>query len=314
MGFFSNIWKGVKKTFKKIGKSVKKTFKSFGKFMNKIGIVGQVGIGILTGGLGFGGMLSGIGSTLAQSTLGGITGSVVRGAGWVLGKAAQFGNMVKGGFKTLTSGVTEFFGQAGKYIGGKLGMPGMEKMTMGQAWDGYSKALTENFSNFTSDVSSFASSSAFDPNVLPKNASLADIDKVSADLPVEAGSVVDTGGIPVPEEAVTSPPSLLAKGLTKTVENVGESITQVPGQMAGQALMQAIEGTPEYEAPMSMSYAPQVQFANVAGAAAAARTPLTDDQQFVQFNTPYFDGIGASNGAFGVGALYMNRLKAFSGK
>ena len=310
MGVFSNIWKGVKKTFKKIGKGVKGAFKKFGKFMNKAGILGTVAIGLLTGGAGFGAMLGNFGATLAGSGS-----ALLRGAGWVIGKAAQFGNMVSSGFKTLTSGVTEFFGQAGKYIGGKLGMPGMENIGMGEAWGNYSKALTENFSNFTSDVSSFASKSAFDSNVLPKGASLADIDKASADLPVEAGAVADTGGIPVPEEALKDPkPSLLARGAEMTVENVGKSVTEVPGAVVKQGLMQAVQGTPEYEEPLSMSYAPQVQFADVAGAAAAARTPMTDDQQFVQFNTPYFDGIGASNGAFGVGALYMNRLKAFSGK
>ena len=169
MGVFSNIWKGVKKTFKKIGKGVKKAFKSFGKFMGKAGILGTVAMGLLTGGAGFGALLGNFGATLAGSGS-----ALLRGAGWVIGKAAQFGNMVSGGFKTLTSGVTEFFGQAGKYIGGKLGIPGMENIGIGEAWTNYSDALTKNFSQFTSDVSSFASSSAFDSNVLPKGATLAD--------------------------------------------------------------------------------------------------------------------------------------------
>ena len=304
MGVFSNIWKGVKKTFKKIGKGVKKAFKSFGKFMGKAGILGTVAMGLLTGGMGFGAMLGNFGATLAGSTS-----ALLRGAGWVIGKAAQFGNMVSSGFKTLTSGVTEFFGQTGRYIGGKLGIPGMENIGMGEAWGNYSDALTKNFSQFTSDVSSFSSSSAFDSNVLPKGASLADIDKASADLPVEAGAVADTGGIPVPEAVKDPAPSLLAKGFTKTVENVGDSITQVPGQMASTALIQAIEGTPEYEEPLSMSYAPQVQFANVAGAAAAAMTPMTDDQQFAQFNVNYNTGI---DGFYGPSRLYSDRLKAFA--
>ena len=42
MGFFSKIFKGIKKGFKKIGKGIKSAFKSFGKFMGKIGILGQV--------------------------------------------------------------------------------------------------------------------------------------------------------------------------------------------------------------------------------------------------------------------------------
>ena len=125
-------------------------------------------------------------------------------------------------------------------------------------------------------------------------------------------TVPTTGiGIVVPIVApIAEPaPSLLAKGFTKTVENVGDSITQVPGQMASTALIQAIEGTPEYEEPLSMSYAPQVQFANVAGAAAAAMTPMTDDQQFAQFNVNYNTGI---DGFYGPSRLYSDRLKAFA--
>jgi len=42
MGFFSKIWKGLKKGIKSIGKGIKSAFKKFGKFMGKIGILGQV--------------------------------------------------------------------------------------------------------------------------------------------------------------------------------------------------------------------------------------------------------------------------------
>ena len=46
MGFFKKIFKGVKKVFKKVGKAVKSAFKSVGKFMGKIGIVGQLAVGL----------------------------------------------------------------------------------------------------------------------------------------------------------------------------------------------------------------------------------------------------------------------------
>ena len=309
MGVFSNIWKGVKKTFKKIGKGVKSAFKKFGKFMGEAGILGTVAIGLLTGGAGFGAMLGNFGTTLASSL-----NPILKGAGWVIGKAVQFGNMVTSGFNTLTSGVTEFFGQAGRYIGSKLGIPGAptDMTILGEKglWDNYSKALTENFSNFTSDVSSFASSSAFDSNVLPKGATLADIDKASADLPVEAGAVADTGGIPVPEAVKDPKPSLLARGAEMAVENVGRSVTEVPGAVVKQSLLQTVMPGEEYEEPLSMSYAPQVQFANVAGAAQAAMTPITDDQQFAMFNVNYNTGI---DGFYGPSRLYGDRLKAFTG-
>ena len=47
MGFFSKIFKGIKKVFKKIGKAVKSVFKKVGKFMGKIGFVGQLALGLI---------------------------------------------------------------------------------------------------------------------------------------------------------------------------------------------------------------------------------------------------------------------------
>ena len=294
MGVFSNIWKGVKKTFKKIGKGVKSAFKKFGKFMGKAGILGTVAMGLLTGGMGFGAMLGNFGATLAGSSS-----ALLRGAGWVIGKAVQFGNMVSSGFKTLTSGVTEFFGQAGKYIGGKLGIPGMENIGIGEAWTNYSNALTENFSQFTSDVSSFASRSATS-GLKSTTVEQAAFDPYNAEAAKEKAM----------EEAVKDPKtSLLAKGAEMAVENVGKSVTEVPGAVVKQGLMQAVMPGEEYEAPMSISYAPQVQFSDVAGAAAAARTPITDDQQFAMFNVNYNTGI---DGFYGPSRLYGDRLKAFT--
>lgn len=70
MGFFSKIFKGVKKVFKKIGKGIKSAFKKFGKFMNKIGILGQVAMFFIMPyvGAALGSMWTGIaGQTAAQT-------------------------------------------------------------------------------------------------------------------------------------------------------------------------------------------------------------------------------------------------------
>ena len=104
----------------------------------------------------------------------------------------------------------------------------------------------------------------------------------------------------------------MSRGIEKTVDTVGQSVTEVPGAVVKQGLIQTVMQGLEYEEALSMSYAPQVQFADVAGAAAAARTPMTDDQQFVQFNTPYFDGITGIDGFYGPSRLYSDRLKAFA--
>jgi hypothetical protein len=162
MGFFSKVWKGVKKGFKKIGKGIKKGFKSFGKFMGKIGILGTIALTMLTGGLGIGAAFTNFGATLAGSSS-----ALLRGAGWVIGKAAQFGTAVKSGFQTLTKGVTEFFGQTAKYVGNKLGMniQGAPTSFLGEGgvWKNTSEAVVNQFNTFKGDLSSLASKSAFDP-------------------------------------------------------------------------------------------------------------------------------------------------------
>ena len=63
MGFFSKVWKGVKKTFKKIGKGIKKGFQKFGKFMGKIGVLGQIAMSFILPGIGSL-MLKGLGSMM----------------------------------------------------------------------------------------------------------------------------------------------------------------------------------------------------------------------------------------------------------
>lgn len=93
MGFFSKIFKGVKKVFKKIGKGIKSAFKKFGKFMGKIGILGQVAMMFILPGIGaaLGGAFTGAAGALATNTVGGALGAV----GQAAGKVMQFvGNTV----------------------------------------------------------------------------------------------------------------------------------------------------------------------------------------------------------------------------
>jgi hypothetical protein len=154
MGFFSKIWKSIKKPFKAIGKAIKGAFKSFGKLMNKAGILGQVAMffilpGIANAALGaLGGAFTGAAASLAGSTATGIMGSIARGAGWVLQKAGQFASVAKAGFKTVTGAVTEFFGATGRYIGGKLGIGKLPNISAKQAWGQYSDAMVKNFDAF----------------------------------------------------------------------------------------------------------------------------------------------------------------------
>jgi hypothetical protein len=159
MGFFSKVWKGVKKGFKKIGKGIKKGFKAFGKFMGKIGILGTIALTMLTGGLGIGSMFGNFGATLGKlgASMGGPLGGVLKGASWTIGKAAQFGTAVKSGFQTLTKGVTEFFGQTAKYVANKIpgvNIQGAPTSFLGEGgvWQNTSEAVVKQFETFKGDA------------------------------------------------------------------------------------------------------------------------------------------------------------------
>lgn len=110
MGFFSKLWKGVKKVFKKIGKAIKKVVKGVGKFVGKLGIVGQIGMmffmphvaGFLMKGL------SGAAKALLGVTGKGLGGSLARGLGAVLNGAHKFATTAGNVFSTVSEGVTQF--------------------------------------------------------------------------------------------------------------------------------------------------------------------------------------------------------------
>lgn len=124
MGFFSKIFKGVKKVFKKIGKGIKGAFKGIGKFMNKIGIVGQIALMFIPGiGPMLSGMLKGLGGMAATAlgSMGTIGNAVLKGAQFVIGKAGQFAGAVKNTFRTVTQGVKTFASEFTKTGLNKLG-------------------------------------------------------------------------------------------------------------------------------------------------------------------------------------------------
>ena len=339
MGFFKKIWKGVKKTFKKIGKGVKKAFTKFGKFMGKAGILGTVAIGILTGGAGFGALLGNFGTTLAASGS-----SILQGAGWVIGKAVQFGNMVTSGFKTLTGGVTEFFGQAGKYIGGKLGMPGLDNITIGEAWDQYSSTLVDNFDVFKQDLVALGGRSA--GLSVPTGTSGFPTPDADTEAFMEAGpSGVPAGDITdqdiytkgsaslssspdnmqiidnalkqevkdevVAETAETGLGSLLSP--KKIGEGIVEGVASAPERVVStyltQQAMMAVDPPPEMQ-PMLGSYqAPYFTSGDQYGAVSRGLSPVVS-QTFEDFLVGYDSGI--DYGAYGASSLYKNRLSAFA--
>lgn len=122
MGFFSKVFKGVKKVFKKVGKAIKSGLKSVGKFMDKIGIVGQIGLSLLLPGIGqaLGGMWQGLVGTMQGYT--GVGSSVIQGAGNFLAKATEIASGAGRAFSSITEGVKNVVGETLKAGANALGV------------------------------------------------------------------------------------------------------------------------------------------------------------------------------------------------
>tara|TARA_B100000519_G_scaffold44031_1_gene34838 strand:- start:10136 stop:11398 length:1263 start_codon:yes stop_codon:yes gene_type:complete len=138
MGFFSKVWKGVKKTFKKIGKGIKKGFQKFGKFMGKIGWLGQIAMSMILPGIGSL-FANGLGSMLGLSkitslsqlagNLAGSTNMFAKALGHTMGVGIQAVNLVKAPFESITKVITNF---------GKSAMNGMSRFFGGgNVFDGH---------------------------------------------------------------------------------------------------------------------------------------------------------------------------------
>ena len=341
MGFFSKVWKGVKKTFKKIGKGIKKAFKSVGKFMGKIGILGTVALTLLTGGLagGLGGIFSNFGATLGKlgASMGGVTGGILKGASWTIGKAAQFGSAIKSGFSTLTKGVTEFFGETAKYVANKI--PGVSiegaSTSLGEAWGNASQAVSDQFKGFKGDVSdlftktsptleagkrmAFEQSASIlnDPTGIADNYGVADL-QPTVEVPTTSEYIpADPTNMPsVPQEAVTAEApkrSFFDKATDPQtyVQGAKDIITETPGAavrgVATQALTSLMVPPDEYAAPRSTGYYSPFMSQDY-GAVAQGLTPIPNDgYQDMVFA---YDALGQQSGAYG--GLYRQRLGAFA--
>lgn len=154
MGFFSKLWKKVKKgfkgIFKGIGKGLKKLLKGFGKFMGKIGIVGQLAMSFILPGIG--GMLS---KTLGKA-FGGLTGKLLgsknillKGAGKMLEAGGNFAKMGHSAFKTVTDGVSSFVTEMGQAAlsnipGIKTILPNIKHKSFKAAWNNVQDEFMKN--------------------------------------------------------------------------------------------------------------------------------------------------------------------------
>lgn len=151
MGLISKIGKGIKGAFKKVGKAIKSGLKSVGKFMDKIGIVGQIGLSLLLPGIG--GMLANGWNSLVGSlaNYSGFGSSVVKAAGGFLKTATEIGGRMGKAFNSVTSAVKNVVGETLKFGANKLGL-GKVATGIGETFGSeYFKGLGESISNASLD-------------------------------------------------------------------------------------------------------------------------------------------------------------------
>ena len=284
------------------------------------------------------------GTTAITSTATGMLGSssaVVRGAGMVLEKGAQFARTIQAGYKTVSQAVTGAFEETGKWIGGKLGMKTAEGAAMQGSWANYSQAVTDSFATLKDNATDFwspikggpvldvgldsvsttaselgNSSSTFIANTTPN---------ISTDSAVPRTESVVTGDLST-DLAVSKPPtSLLDKTGTyiketpqRLFQGATDFIAETPGRVlkseATGALYDAAGLTPEpldiqgEETRLYGNYVPEFQ----GKADAYAQTMGYDFGQYITGNEQTFGNYGEEGGQFG-GALaysnYFNKLQ-----
>lgn len=195
MGFFSKIWKGVKKGFKKLFTPIKSVFKTIGKFMNKIGIVGQIAMMFIPI-PGLGALMSSMGSALggAATALGASGNIIAQGAGKLLSGALKVGTKIGQGFKTITEGVKTFVGNTGKYLANKI--PGVNIAGAPKSFFGPG---SESVLGRTSASISKNMDTLFGRQVLPASTPLNNVKAPTADLktieaPAQTGALDEATG------------------------------------------------------------------------------------------------------------------------
>ena len=165
MGFFSKIFKGVKRVFRKIGRGIKSVFRGIGKFVDKLGIVGQIGLMFLPLGGLLGGMMQGLGgmASTVLGKMGAVGANILKGAKFVIGKASAFAGGVRNTFRTVTQGIKTFASEFTKTALNKIGfdptkfgwsadgsfdtwVKSGKDQTFGDAWNKVTTNITDNAS------------------------------------------------------------------------------------------------------------------------------------------------------------------------
>jgi hypothetical protein len=270
MGFFKKLFKGVKKVFKKIGSGIKKAVGKIGKFMGKLGIVGQIGLGLLLPGIGsmMGTMFGNLATSMMGSTFG-----IVRGAGHVINAAVNIGTGAGRLFSSITEGVTTTIGEITGTVLNKMGISKVGSVSLAdkdfsnlwkrtqEAFSGAAEAGKDLFSmdtltaeNVFTQKATEAAAEATISGTAAQEAVSSAVDYSTFD-PATGGTFVDstvqapavdystfdpaTGGTFVDSTAqavAVQQPSLLDKVGSTIASRTKEAVTKIPGQFSQAAI------------------------------------------------------------------------------
>jgi len=123
-GFVKKVFKGVGKVFKAIGKGIKKGFKKFGKIMNKLGIIGQIGMMFIAPHIGAFAMkgLSALGSGFMSglASYSGVGSTLTKFAHGVLSNAANIAKTGISAVRSITDTIGGVIADSTRTVGSKL--------------------------------------------------------------------------------------------------------------------------------------------------------------------------------------------------
>ena len=214
MGFFSKLWKKVKKgfkgIFKGIGKGIKKIFKGFGKFMGKIGIVGQLAMSFILPGIGA--ALSKTAGSLFTKTLGALSkgGKIAQAAGKMLEAGSNFAKMGHSAFKTVTDGIGSFVTEMGHATlsnipGIKTILPDIKHKSFTSAWNNVQQEFANNYDKVVDNFN----------NLIGNNVKTATQDQITELAKAQAASgegisdVADTKGFDIDSYKTAETPKII---------------------------------------------------------------------------------------------------------
>jgi hypothetical protein len=161
MGFFSKIFKGVKKVFKKIGKGIKSAFKKFGKFMGKIGILGQVAMFFVMPYIGqaLGSMWTGIAGQTAAQAGASATAAVTAGTA-TAAQTATAATVAAGGSAAATGLMAG--GTVAQTVGKVMQFTANTVSKVGTVFNNITKGVTDTLGNFAKTASNNMFGTSFD--------------------------------------------------------------------------------------------------------------------------------------------------------